>query len=491
MSLQFPYIPFSHVEGNALCIDDQFISYPEFDARVAALANYLSHSQLSKSKIGIVINDHFDTYASIFAVWHLGAAYIPLHPSYPKERLIEIAEIADLKAVIVPGEIEFFDSNFPIPQIISRPIASSYTIVEPMARALDDLAYILFTSGSTGKPKGVSITFGNLKSFLEHNDSLNLSLHAPMRFLQMFDLTFDLSVVSFLLPLLSGGTMFHVSLKTVKYMEIYRLLEEYEVNYAILVPSVLALLKPYFEDIELPQLKYVGLSGEAVPVELTKEWMKCCPNGEFFNFYGPTEATIFCTNYRIPRSEFLSMNGIVSIGVPTLHSQALVVDEFNNSLAPGTKGELLIAGSQVTPGYIKNPSANENAFAFIDGIKYYRTGDVVLQSEDGNFFYLGRKDHQVKIQGYRIELSEVEFQIAQLLNAQAAAVVVEEEKVGSSISAFIKSNLMADEKVREVLKRKLPDYMIPARFYFLDDFPLNNNGKLDRKILQQWAYELR
>lgn len=487
----FPYKPFVFSQGDALCVDDRFISYPDLDKRIAAMANHLTESGLQKPVIGIVIDDHFDTYAAILAVWHIGGTYVPLHPAYPVERLTEIAEIAEISAVIVPGDKAFFADRFPVRQILSSGLQDQDLVADPVEMDNEDLAYILFTSGSTGKPKGVAIKAGNVRSFLKHNQTLGFEFSPGDRFLQMFDLTFDLSVVSYLLPFLTGGTLYHVSLKSVKYMEIYRLLEEYDINYAILVPSVLALLRPYFDDIDLPALRHVGLSGEAVPVNLTKEWMDCCPNAVFYNFYGPTEATIFCTNYIIPRNNFGSMNGIISIGIPTLESEAKVADDEMKPVIPGLKGELLIGGKQVTPGYVKNPEANAKSFAEVEGKYFYRTGDIVICGTDGLYYYLGRKDHQVKIQGYRIELSEVEFQASGLLGFQSAAVVVEEERVGSSISLFVKAQAIPDEKIRSILKTKLPDYMIPARFHFLDEFPLNNNGKLDRKTLQQWAYDKR
>lgn len=488
---QFPYRPFSFQQDIAICVDDINISYLQFDRRIAGIVHALMNQGIQKSKVGIVIDDHVDTYAAILAVWHTGSAYVPLHPAYPVERLTEIAEIAELAAVIVPGNNPFFADGFPFRQITTAMLPDKDMVGDPVALEDDDLAYILFTSGSTGIPKGVAIQAGNIRSFLRHNQALKFDFQPGDRFLQMFDLTFDLSVVSYLLPFLSGGTLYHVSLKSVKYMEIYRLLEEYSINYAILVPSVLSLLRPYFEDIELPALRHVGLSGEAVPVALTEEWMKCCPNAVFYNFYGPTEATIFCTNYIIPREGFESVNGIVSIGSPTLESDAIVVDEEMKPVIAGQKGELLIGGRQVTPGYVKNKDANQKAFATVAGKQYYRTGDIVICSTEGLYFYLGRKDHQVKIQGYRIELSEVEFQVSQLLGLSAAAVVVEEERVGSTISLFVKADVIPDDKVRATLKTKLPDYMIPSRFHFLDEFPLNNNGKLDRKTLQQWAYDKR
>ena len=159
------------------------------------------------------------------------------------------------------------------------------------------------------------------------------------------------------------------------------LLEDYHIEFAIIVPSVLAMLRPYFSSIELPNLKAVGLSGEAVPLDLTKEWQVCCSNAKFFNFYGPTECTIFCTYYEIPKDDIAALNGIVSIGKVNNNCLALCLKEDGTTAKEGEKSLLWIGGEQVSPGYLNNEELNQSLFIIRDGIRYYNTGDVVIKNE--------------------------------------------------------------------------------------------------------------
>jgi non-ribosomal peptide synthetase component F len=317
---------------------------------------------------------------------------------------------------------------------------------------------------------------------MDHLTSVKMPLTVGDRFLQMFELTFDLSVVSFLFPLQLGGTVYHVGTNQVKYLEIYRLLEEYAINYAIIVPSVLAMLRPYFEDIDLPNLKVVALSGEAVPLKLTEEFQLCCPNASFFNYYGPTECTIFCTTYAIPRTEIKSANGIVSIGKPTLNSVYKLCELPKDGEELNASSELHIGGEQVSIGYVQNEEMNKTLFYKNGETPYYNTGDLVFCDDMGFLYYLGRKDQQVKIQGYRIELMEVEHLCNKALEATSVVVAIKNEKGFDELILFVKET--ENNSITERLNQYLPKYMVPSRIIHMKDFPMNENGKLDRKSLR-------
>ncbi len=200
------------------------------------------------------------------------------------------------------------------------------------------IAYILFTSGSTGIPKGVPISYSNLQAFLEGLETMGVKLNTSDRCLQMFDLTFDLSVMSYLTPLLAGAAVYTVPEGEIKFMAVYRLLEEYEITCALMVPSVLTYLLPYLEDIDLPAMRFSLFCGEALYQDAAFAWQKSVPNARVWNVYGPTEATIFCTYSAI--RDNLAYNGIVSIGSPMQHVQCLVLDEQNHIAETHTKGEL-------------------------------------------------------------------------------------------------------------------------------------------------------
>lgn len=260
------------------------------------------------------------------------------------------------------------------------------------------------------------------------------------------------------------------------------MLEDYEINFAIIVPSVLALLKPYFCDIDLPHLKHVALSGEAVPHKLTEDFQVCCPNAQFYNFYGPTECTIFCTEYTIPKEDIPALNGIVSIGTVTKDLTFKLVNDEGNESGYNEKSELYIGGPQVSMGYINNVELNQLLFCEIDGIRYYKTGDLVIQKEDGLFYYLGRKDQQVKIQGHRIELMEVEHLCTKALKQEVAVVAIKDERNFDNLVMFLRRN--HNIQIVPELNKVLPKYMIPTQIIEVEDFPLNDNGKLDRKALK-------
>jgi amino acid adenylation domain-containing protein len=472
----------------ALCIDDEFFTYRDLKFRTAKIVAHLTKLGYQQQSIAVLLDDNIDTYAALLAIWYTGNIYIPIHPSYPPSRVKTIIQSANVKLIFSSEENE------------SSPLLISYNSLketeskelnEPYRYTQKDIVYILFTSGSTGVPKGVQINYSNISSFIQHLDVLNLGLNKQAGYLQMFEMTFDLSVVSILLPFINTGTLYHVSSKSVKYLEIYRLLEDYQIEFAIIVPSVLAMLRPYFSSIELPNLKAVGLSGEAVPLDLTKEWQVCCSNAKFFNFYGPTECTIFCTYYEIPKDDIAALNGIVSIGKVNNNCLALCLKEDGTTAQEGEKSLLWIGGEQVSPGYLNNEELNQSLFIIRDGIRYYNTGDVVIKNEKEEFFYLGRKDHQVKISGYRIELSEVEYNATRSLNTKSIVIATEDKKGMMQLVLFVVKTGLTNADLLEKLKQSMPGYMVPTVILQVDEFPLNDNGKLDRKQLKEYYDQQR
>ena len=279
----FPFIPDYDDKLNALCIDDTFYTYAYFRNRINAVSTELSLRNFKNTAVGVVASDHIDTYAAAMAIWATGNIYVPINPYHPSERIASIVAQAEIKLIIY--SIDKIDSDVDSVLSVDLKEAAFNTIASPDD---SDIAYILFTSGSTGQPKGVPVSYGNVRSFLRNLQTMNYQLGTGSRFLQMFDLSFDLSIVSILSPFIFRGTLFSVPNNNIKYPTIYRLLEEYEIEFAILVPSVVAYLKPYFDEIRLEKMKYMCLSGEAVPHNLTLEWKQCCPNAEFQNLYGPT-----------------------------------------------------------------------------------------------------------------------------------------------------------------------------------------------------------
>lgn len=473
-------------EKNALCIDDTYYTYEDLLQRVNGLRLEInkSVSQL-ETNVGLLVENKLDTYASIFALWLEGKAYVPLLPYAPIERNKQVVEESQIATILCTNDEVVSSLN--VKTIKCGSVDSSSEVVGPRYEDVNRLAYILFTSGSTGTPKGVQITLGNLDAFIHAMVAAGHALTPDDRVLQMFELTFDFSVVSYLLPLYSGACIYTVPSNEVKYSYVLDLLEEYSLTVLFLVPSIITLLKFYFDDINQPQVRLCSFCGEALYVDITNEWQKCIPNARIINFYGPTEDTVFCTYYDFNESNQKNHNGAIAIGKAMLDGDTIIVDEQLNELPCGEKGELCLAGPQLTPGYWKNKEKNEEAFFMRDGKRFYRTGDLCFFDEEGDLQYVGRIDFQVKIQGFRIELSEIEhFANEAFQGIHTCICVAFINKIHTTeIGLIIESNgkQVDTEKALEYLKSHLPNYEVPTSVKVIDKLPLNNNGKIDRKVL--------
>jgi D-alanine--poly(phosphoribitol) ligase subunit 1 len=468
---------------NAFCINEKFYSYSDFAKHISRIRKVIQTYGYNSINIGLVVNDDIETYASIFAIWLEGFAYVPLHPQQPHERNEEIILQADI-GLVLDSSVK---SKFIIHPVINSTLLTSYEInLNPKLIPDEALAYILFTSGSTGKPKGVQITRKNVSAFLRSFWEAGFQIDQNDRCLQAFDLTFDVSVQSFLVPLTCGACVYTIPHNQIKYSYIYGLLEDHKITFGAMAPSMIRLLKPYFAEINIPGMRYNILTAEASPLDLIDEWSKCIPDSEIYDFYGPTEATIYCTCYKYIRvGNNKHLNGMVSIGKPMSGIKAIVIDEKGKKLGKNIKGELCISGDQVTPGYWKNDDKNTESFFEIleEGVKnrYYKTGDYCYFDNDGDILLAGRLDHQVKIQGYRVELSEIEFVASEYLQGKAiVAIPVENISGNKEIALFIESRSSDVEGLNEYLKSKLPHYMIPSKIKFVNDFPLNSSSKIDR-----------
>jgi acyl-CoA synthetase (AMP-forming)/AMP-acid ligase II len=259
-----------------------------------------------------------------------------------------------------------------------------------------------------------------------------------------------------------------------------------------MVPSVLAYLRPYFEEIKLDKLKYTLFCGEALYSDLAGEWSDCMPNGSIINTYGPTEATVFCT-YRVFDRDFLnskSFNGSVTLGIPMKNVDAIVVSDNLEILPQGEKGELCLAGKQLTPGYWNDPARNRQTFFKVrrDGKEtiFYKSGDLAFFDKENDIMFCGRNDSQIKIQGFRIELGEIEFHAREFTKLSNVAAVAFQNKTGTmQIHLFLENYTEDITKVLEYLKDKIPNYMLPSSVSNVSTFPLNVNGKVDRKELSK------
>lgn len=483
---------------NAFCTDNSYYTYEQLALAVSKIRKRLENESFANQKlVGLIAfeSHDFHTYASIYGSLFAGKGYVPINPKNPLERnnsiiwqaelstiltsklddrVTELAEANNLK-VIITSELPEVEIDYTLPNV-----------------SKDEIAYILFTSGSTGVPKGVPIQRKNLNAFIDAFYALGYKIDENDRFLQMFDLTFDFSVICYFAPLVTGSCIYPISSEGIKYANVYITLEEHLITFACMVPSMISYLRPYFPEINLPELKYSLFCGEALYDDIAGEWLKCTPNGKIINAYGPTEATVFCLtyDYNPQNCKTKTFNGAIAIGKEMESMKAIVIDENKNPLPINEKGELCFNGPQVTPGYWKNEVKNNESFFTLTtngkDVIFYRTGDLGMLDEDGDFLYCGRIDFQVKIQGFRVELGEIEHHVRNFTNLVNVAALPFQNNSGTTQLHLFLENYSGDLKELEnYLKTKIPIYMVPTAMSSVPIFPLNMNGKVDRKKLTE------
>lgn len=477
-----------YTKQNAFFIDGVYYSYKQFEERVFAIREALTICAPDNKIVALAIHDDLDTYASIFALWCEGKAYVPLHPNQPLGRNKSILEQVGCNYILDSAEKSVFSTDVPSCEVIITSDKSCNNCEKEFVDCVDsELAYILFTSGSTGIPKGVCITRGNIAAFMESFWKTGISITSEDRCMQCFDLSFDVSVQSFLVPLTRGACVYTVPYGQIKYLYAASLIQERHITFGAMAPSMLTYLRPYFDEFDASSLKTCILTAEACPVDLMEDWFKCAKNTELYDFYGPTEATVYCSFYKLKRGgKNLSLNGIISIGKPLANVSAIIIRDDGSLVEGEEKGELCVAGSQVTLGYWNNPEKNATSFFKREGERYYHTGDLCFWDVSGNIMYSGRIDQQAKIQGFRVELGEIEHHAREFYKHEkrVLAIAHNNPKGLTEIALFVESGFQNPDSLLAYLRSRMPEYMIPTRVAYERVFPINNSDKIDRAALR-------
>ena len=467
----------------ALCINEEHYTYSQFGQCISKIRYKLTKTHYLNTKVGLVINDDLETYASIIALWLEGDCYVPLHPNWPLKRCLDICEQVEFDLILDSSETTRYENM----QVINTSeLEYKDDCLEPNENVPDDnLAYILFTSGSTGKPKGVMMMRKNVAAFMDSFWKTGIKITEEDRCLQCFDLSFDVSVQGYLIPFTRGACCYTVPNGQIKYIYVSGLIENHRLTFGTMTPSMLRYLKPYFDEIDATSLKTCILTSEACPLNLVEEWCKYATKTEFYNFYGPTECTIYCTYYKVTKGDNKTLNGIISIGKLMTNCVGLILDETGMECAVGEKGELCIAGDQVTKGYWKNEGKNASSFFNREtngvNMRFYRTGDLCYKDADGDIMYLGRLDYQAKIQGFRVEMGEIEWHAREFLGDKDVVCMAFENQNGlTEIAMFIESTQFDPDEMIAYMRTKMPSYMIPTHLFFIPVFPLNANDKIDK-----------
>ncbi|MFD5825057.1 non-ribosomal peptide synthase/polyketide synthase [Lentzea sp. NPDC060358] len=448
------------------------VTYAELGERVRRFASVLAGRGVGRgSLVAIVLPRSVDLVVAILAVVHAGAAYVPIEPDHPAERIRFTFDDARPALVITTP-----DAVLPAgPERIHVVGGGDAEFCTPELSPLDPV-YVIYTSGSTGRPKGVVVEHGPLNLYLsyvaENYPSVagRTLLHSPV--------AFDLTVTSLLAPLVTGGCV-----------QVAPLAEEAEVRrptFLKVTPAHMSLLLALPDDFSPTGELVVG--GEALMSEVVRQWLARNPGATVVNEGGATEATVGCIVERVRAGDPMAP-GEVPVGRGTWNTQIYVLDDALQPVPPRVRGELYIAGGMLAQGYLNRPGLTASRFVanpFGTG-RLYRTGDWARWNDDGRLLYLGRVDDQVKVRGYRVELGEVETAVLSARGVARATVVVREDNPGDRrLTAYVvpRAGVPVDpQAIRDEVSLSLPEYMVPAAVLVLDDLPLTGNGKVDRSAL--------
>ncbi|MCF5327094.1 amino acid adenylation domain-containing protein, partial [Pseudomonas lurida] len=409
----------------------------------------------------------------LYAILKAGAAYVPLDPAYPLERIAYMLEDSAPVAVLAQGATRALLGDVAVVDL-DQPTWQHHAVDNPQVAAVS--AYVIYTSGSTGQPKGVINEHpGVVNRLLWMQDAYGLK--ADDTVLQKTPFSFDVSVWEFFWPLFIGARLVMArpgGHKDPAYL--CEVIAAEQVTTLHFVPSMLDVFLAHGDVGQAAGLVRVMCSGEALPGSLVRRFKQQLPGIGLYNLYGPTEAAVDVTAWNCARPD---VPDNTPIGKPIANTRMYVLDSQLQPVPLGVVGELFIGGVQVARGYLNRPELTAERFLkdpFTDG-RMYRTGDLGRYLPDGNIEYLGRNDDQVKIRGLRIELGEIQARLLEHPQVNEAAVVAREERLVAYYTGVRSADL------REHLLQHLPDFMVPALFVHLDALPLSPNGKLDRKAL--------
>ncbi|MFC0215898.1 amino acid adenylation domain-containing protein [Paenibacillus chartarius] len=470
----------------AVALGTARLTYRELNARANRLARTLrERGALPDTVVAIVAERSLDMIVALLAVMKAGAAYLPIDPAYPEERIAYLLE--DSRATLVVTQFAApagFDEAAAVNLNDEASFAADDSDLAPLAGP-EHLAYIIYTSGTTGKPKGVMIEHRGVTNSIQWRAG-EYALSEQDVVLQLFSFSFDGFVTSFFTPIICGSTVVLLTEDDSKDpLAIRRHIAEAGVTHFICVPSLYnAVLESMTED-DARSLRIITVAGERMTDAVIERSKRLAPQAELVNEYGPTETSVVATICRD-----LKAGEPVTIGVPIANTRVYIVNEQGQLMPVGVPGELCIAGKGLARGYWNRAELTADKFVacpFEPGERMYRTGDLARWLPDGRIDYIDRIDHQVKVRGYRIELGEIETVLLRQPSVKEAVVLARDDAYGQKmLCAYITAE---DETallgLRERLSAELPSYMVPAHLIQLADMPRLPNGKLDRKALPE------
>ena len=486
-------------DATALVYKKESISYRQLDQWANKIANYLIENGIKPNQlVGIIMNRSFEMVAAIYGIIKTGAAYVPIDPEYPSERIHYMIENAEITVILSQIEqeslIQEIAENHKLECVYldaADKVYGAYSCERPNVEVNGkDLVYMIYTSGSTGNPKGVMNTNEALANRILWMQK-EYNMVPKDKVLQKTPYCFDVSVWEFVWPLITGGTLVIAEPsghRDASYL--CKTIVENQINIMHFVPSMLNIFLMDDDVKKCTTLKKVFCSGEALNFASVEKFKKLLPGTEMHNLYGPTEAAIDVTYWDCAAPY---ERGMIPIGKPIDNVSMYVLDEDLNPVPKGVFGELYIGGKGLARGYYHNESlTNEkfipNPFIKEGGERIYQTGDIGRFNPTGIIEYFRRKDFQVKLRGQRIELGEIEAVLEEKEDVEQAAAMVYTDNNGlQNLMAFVVLDgvdTIDEEHLKEFLETTLPKYMIPSFFTVIEHMPLTPNGKVNRKKLQ-------
>ncbi|WP_212004034.1 non-ribosomal peptide synthase/polyketide synthase [Chitinophaga sp. HK235] len=488
----------AHPERTAVVFEDIQLSYAELNTRADELATYIRYRyQLRPDDlVGICLDRSEHMLIAILAVLKAGAAYVPMDPAYPEERIAYILSDTGTKVVLTNekqvARLSALSAEITAEAIDNRHFVSEQSTLPPVVTTPEQLAYVIYTSGTTGQPKGAMIEHRNV-SRLFHATAAWYHFDASDVWTLFHSVVFDFSVWEIWGALCYGGKLVIPSTEQTKDPSLfYDLCEREGVTVLNQTPGAFYqfIAASQQKPVRLTQLRYVIFGGDALNLAQLKLWYDLYTDDapRLINMYGITETTVHVT-WKALRASELDKGSLIGRVIPDL--QAYVLNEYLEPLPQGAVGELYVGGAGVCRGYLNLPSLTATRFItdpFTGGdARLYKTGDLVRQLPNGDLEYIGRADFQVKIRGYRIELGEIEHRIASYPGIKQAVVLVKEQAGGNKYLAayYVADEPLNHESILEYLGSYLPEYMLPAVLVHLPQLPLTINGKLDRRALPE------
>lgn len=486
----------AETDRTALRYRDQAVTYRDLNRQSDAFAAYLL-DVCGESDAPVLIYGHKELLIPVcmFGAIKAGHSYVPVDTTFPRERVSQILEQSEPCLTVNLTETELPAAPMIGAETLTGILAEYDGKFDGTIRIMEDhTVYTLFTSGTTGKPKGVQITAGNIAAFVDGVAPwFDCGLTEGV-FLNEISYSFDVSVCALYYALSRGMTLYTVDKQTLNDPKaLFTALRESNIDFWVSTPSLaeFCIRSEQFCEALLPQTRKFVFCGEILTKKLAREMLTRFPHAEIINAYGPTETTVLVTAVKIDEA-LCEDSRSLPIGYPFANLRARIAAPDGAALPEGREGELLILGDCVSPGYLRRPDLNERSF-FTDaetGLRGYRTGDL-CRMENGQIYYLGRMDGQVKLNGFRVELEDVESNLLNVENvARAAVVPVFEDGKTVALTAFVilqkadgLSSLARAKRIKAALAATLPSYMIPRKILAVDDFPINTNGKVDKKAL--------